>query len=225
MCLIKDNKGRFCKKYDWDKNKESYFINNYGNESKVDICRKLNINNHVFYLKVKELSLNLSDSFNNSKKQCTKCKQFLPRNKDYFNTNKNKDGIFFRSACKKCSKEVYFKTHSELDYYIKNLIRSKKYDKRKRFKNIEFDIDLEFIKKMFLNQNGICEITGISMTHFSGKGFCMSNLSIDRIDSKKGYTKDNIQLVCLWANVSKNNMNLEDFKKYINLTYKKICEL
>jgi hypothetical protein len=36
------------------------------------------------------------------------------------------------------------------------------------------------------------------------------NLSPDRIDSSKGYTKDNLQFVCNRVNAMKNNMNTEE---------------
>ena len=35
-------------------------------------------------------------------------------------------------------------------------------------------------------------------------------ISPDRIDSSKGYTKDNIQFVCNRVNAMKNNMNTEE---------------
>lgn len=94
--------------------------------------------------------------------------------------------------------------------------RSKKY-------NLEFDIDLEFLLKKCEEQNGKCKLTNIDFT-FNLKGvqknFNPFNPSIDRIDSTKGYTKDNIRIVCVIVNLSLNEFGEEIFKKmcqsYIN---------
>lgn len=51
-------------------------------------------------------------------------------------------------------------------------------------------------------QKGLCALSGVTMTW--GKGaYCPTSLSIDRIDSKKGYTKDNIRLLCYAVNAMK----------------------
>ena len=39
--------------------------------------------------------------------------------------------------------------------------------------------------------------------------------SIDRIDSNKTYTKDNIQLVCFWANIAKSDLGEKEFLEMI----------
>lgn len=41
------------------------------------------------------------------------------------------------------------------------------------------------------------------------------NLSVDRIDSSKGYTKDNIQLVCAAANMMKGYMEYNDLINFL----------
>ena len=43
------------------------------------------------------------------------------------------------------------------------------------------------------------------------------NLSIDRIDSKVGYTKDNIQIVLKEVNLMKNTLSHEEFIKICKL--------
>jgi hypothetical protein len=38
-----------------------------------------------------------------------------------------------------------------------------------------------------------------------------TNVSIDRIDSTKGYTIDNVQLVCVVLNIAKSNLPQNDY--------------
>jgi hypothetical protein len=48
------------------------------------------------------------------------------------------------------------------------------------------------------------------MTNVSNNGRILTNLSIDRIDSKKGYIKDNIQFVCMAINQMKSDLTLDE---------------
>lgn len=48
------------------------------------------------------------------------------------------------------------------------------------------------------------------MTYIQGSGRHLKNMSIDRIDPNKGYTKDNVQLVCAQVNMMKSDMSLEE---------------
>lgn len=61
-----------------------------------------------------------------------------------------------------------------------------------RNRNIEFNITQKQVWELFLKQNRKCALTGWSI---SFKGGRKRTASIDRIDSKKGYKIDNIQIV------------------------------
>jgi hypothetical protein len=52
-----------------------------------------------------------------------------------------------------------------------------------------------------------------------GKLFTSSwdTASVDRIDSSKGYTKDNIQFVCFMANIAKNKFSCDELINFCNL--------
>jgi hypothetical protein len=75
------------------------------------------------------------------------------------------------------------------------------------------EVTAELILKMWEKQDGKCFYTGLPMEVKAGKG--KNNpaaFSIDRIDSSKGYTRDNVVL-CRWdVNRAKNNYTLEHFK-------------
>lgn len=83
----------------------------------------------------------------------------------------------------------------------------------KRFSNyskIEFTIRIEDVWSLYLVQDKKCKLSGlpISFANQYERGSKRSGLkctaSIDRIDSSKGYTKDNIQLVHKDINIIKN---------------------
>jgi hypothetical protein len=57
-----------------------------------------------------------------------------------------------------------------------------------------------------------CPVLGIPIIPFCGK-FAPNSPSIDRIDSSKGYTKDNIIVVSFRANCIKNNATVEELEK------------
>jgi predicted molibdopterin-dependent oxidoreductase YjgC len=72
-------------------------------------------------------------------------------------------------------------------------------------------------------QNGKCKLTNIDFTFKlkeTQKNFNPFNPSIDRIDSSKGYTKDNVRIVCVIVNLALNEFGEENFKimcqSYIN---------
>lgn len=50
----------------------------------------------------------------------------------------------------------------------------------------------------------------IKLTAIAGQGFVDSNISLDRIDSSKGYIVGNIQVVSYKANRNKNNSTLKE---------------
>ena len=97
------------------------------------------------------------------------------------------------------------------------MIAKKKKIKKKKKKGriLAFEIDQEFIIQLFHKQEGKCAITNMIMTHNAlneNKPDTehirnLKNISIDRIDSSIGYTKDNVQLV--WAIINRMKYNLD----------------
>jgi hypothetical protein len=81
-------------------------------------------------------------------------------------------------------------------------------------RKIEFNITIENAWEQFEKQKGICSISGVPIQLSVGnlrsdrKG---RTASIDRIDSNKGYTTDNIQWVHKTVNLMKNVTNQPDF--------------
>ena len=81
---------------------------------------------------------------------------------------------------------------------------------------IEYDKDITslYLMELFDKQGGKCYYTGMPMNFPNVR---LTKPSVDRIDSTKGYTKDNIVLCCMGINFLKNNESIEDFQKFMSL--------
>lgn len=92
-------------------------------------------------------------------------------------------------------------------------------ERRAKDKQIPIDITKEFVKELWEKQNNKCALTKIEFQipqeRTGGKASPFAP-SIDRIDCDKGYTKDNVRLVCIAINYA-----LNEFGESI---LKQICE-
>jgi hypothetical protein len=73
------------------------------------------------------------------------------------------------------------------------------------------NISKQLLLEKYHMQQGCCAISGVPMTWGrSGEGRIPTHISIDRIDNAKGYTLDNVQLVCFIVNRMKSDMLQDD---------------
>lgn len=76
-------------------------------------------------------------------------------------------------------------------------------------RNIEVDVDIEFLWELYLKQNRKCALSGLSiiLDKFGNKkDFLETNVyfaSLDRINNELGYTKDNVRWVAREINLMK----------------------
>lgn len=77
----------------------------------------------------------------------------------------------------------------------------------KRKQSLGFDIDIGYLLWVYEGQSGLCAVSGVKMTHIAGSGRVLTNISIDRIDSTKGYLRGNVQFVCDIVNRMKSDMS------------------
>ena len=78
-----------------------------------------------------------------------------------------------------------------------NVVRSARV--RCSHNGMEFNLDREWAEKIY---TGYCELTKISFI-LDGERQSPYSLSLDRIDNKKGYTKDNCRFILLSINMMK----------------------
>ena len=106
----------------------------------------------------------------------------------------------WRDSHKAERKEHAAKQHVERKLNNPALYLLKYAKSRARYDNLEFDINLEDIKIPTH-----CPYLGVKIEMFDKQHAA----SLDRIDSTKGYTKDNIQVISYLANRMKSNATKE----------------
>lgn len=154
-----------------------------------------------------------AETINKNLLECRTCK----KEQDLTNYTKRRDNanyLTYETECIICScKRKKEKSHERLlnnglKYNIKTMMN--RFKKRANKKEFDFDIDKEYLEELFNEQKGICSLTGRQLV------FDVNNenrLSLDRIDSKKGYVKNNVQWVCWIANNSKQESTMEQWLK------------
>lgn len=76
---------------------------------------------------------------------------------------------------------------------------------------LEFDLTEDWARSVW---TGNCVLSGIKFEHSSGRAGPTS-ASIDRIDSSRGYTKDNCRFVSFHVNRVKSNLTNETFESLV----------
>jgi CRISPR/Cas system-associated protein Cas10 (large subunit of type III CRISPR-Cas system) len=157
-------------------------------------------------------------------KRCSFCKE----DKSIFDFSKNKassDGLQYK--CRLCDVEYQKNRRIKNKDHVLDYSRNYQKNKRKNFefrlqmllnaskqrskkKSRENTLTLEDIKSIY-PKNGLCPIFGTKLV-FGDAGFRETSPSIDRIDSTKGYTKDNIQIISWKANRIKTNSSIEELE-------------
>lgn len=100
-----------------------------------------------------------------------------------------------------------------LAYTYKVLTRSRQNARGRR--GLMFALTREDIKPMLDRAGWMCAVTGVEFTLEKFSNRLPFAPSIDRIDSKKGYTRDNCRIVCVAANYAMNVWGDEVLKRLI----------
>lgn len=98
-------------------------------------------------------------------------------------------------------------SYQHISYTLMEKIR---YNAARR--NIEFNITAEDLWQIYLQQKGFCALSGDEII-FPTRAVSSreENASLDRIDSNKPYTKDNVQWVTKIVNVMKQSLSNKNF--------------
>lgn len=83
----------------------------------------------------------------------------------------------------------------------------------------EFDLTEKDLKDIWERQRGICPYTGVHMILPRNSAHKLpktpDRASLDRIDSRRGYTKDNVQFCSLFAQYAKNEWSDDVVRKFL----------
>ena len=118
-------------------------------------------------------------------------------------------------CCRNCLNKRYIsKETGEIDVsqFFKTKCNQIKRDAPKRNKVSKFPLNItpEYLHELY-NQNKKCALSGIDISIDINKPAIKQNISIDRIDSNKGYIIGNIQLVDKRINLIKQELSQEEF--------------
>lgn len=157
-------------------------------------------------------------------KECKTCKVYLPLSL-YAVNRAEKDGL--QRACKSCDnarqkkrriekrsemqqygKDYRKKNFTNIEFRLQGLLNASR--ARARLKNREHTLTKQDLLELYPH-DGKCPIFGFDL-EWNGSGFRETSPSIDRIDSNKGYTKDNVQIISWKANRIKGYASVEDLE-------------
>jgi hypothetical protein len=188
-----------------------------------DIALKLNIDAQCIYRrrrKWKILSVRQSqikeqlELKKQGKRKCHACKNIFPMTNEHFGYSK---GIW-RRRCKDCDNISATQNHHKrmLTLDLEGAIRYKIYQAtyRSKQKHRQFNLTITDVKNQWIKQNGKCFYTGMELTTLPNHH---NYLSIDRYDSSKGYSADNIVLCSHIINLMKKDLTEQEFRSYCQL--------
>ena len=147
--------------------------------------------------------------YKNGKKECGKCKIYKSL-REFPKNNQTWDKL--HSNCKDCErargKEKNIRLRSESpEKWISHKMYLWKRGARIRGRKLDFKVNKEDLIEIYHKQNGICPLSKVKMTYKAGVGGLPTNLSIDRITSKLGYTKKNTRFVCHVINILRHDLS------------------
>jgi len=112
--------------------------------------------------------------------------------------------------------ELHWKGYGEIS---SSYFSSLEHGAKKR--NLEFNITIQEIWELFLRQNRKCALSNLEMSFRHKKGErADATASLDRIDSSKGYTSDNIQWIYKDLQFMKNDFSEDYFIEMCSAIHK-----
>ena len=150
-------------------------------------------------------------------KKCRVCLEIKPASEFHTQTSST-DGL--QGKCKGCTFIVARKgkekagIHGFLKDRLRNAMANAK--RKRKDRSISVEITHEYLIELYEKQKGLCAVSGIEMTHLSyatkdTRNKYPHNISLDRIDSSKGYVPGNVQLVCCIINYMKWDTDMDVF--------------
>lgn len=177
----------------------------------------------------KGLTLEEKNYFRNNselERRCRVCEKSLPY-KNFSCRNEKNGLIYFSYECNKCAYHRKLKVHEKnLTKYTdtqrfkenftidgRAIMLRNRCKQRSRIYKMEYSLTKNHILKLLHDK--VCAKTGIELI-IDDSIYNPYAPSIDRIDSNKGYTDDNIQVVCMIYNFCKNKFTEDQVSEFFN---------
>ena len=158
-----------------------------------------------------------------TQKKCKICNQIKPID-DFYKSQRS-------LKCKLCTLEVTkeYKKQKRKDISFRQIETQKQKERRVRlwqntlihdskYRGVEHNLTIDDINHMFEKQNGLCYWFKIPLIPSNNLKHPQQP-SLDRLDRKKGYTKNNVVLTCYSANIGRNENDLETWGKFVSLLF------
>lgn len=144
-------------------------------------------------------------------KYCPECDQVLSREAFRFRRERRGRGFFRDNICQRCNGLRVAAYRRTAAGRAAEIVRAAKH--RAKSEGWAFDLSKEWVAEQLTALKGRCEVTGLPFgDHGSLHAFASPYVvSLDRIDSAGGYTRDNVQFVLNWVNWSKKSLPMEEF--------------
>jgi hypothetical protein len=150
-------------------------------------------------------------------RKCSKCQEIKPIER-FSKYTPNKIGLIrYLSECKDCvNTRTRNRYVNSIDYRLKSLFwGAKETIKRREGNKAIINITMEDVFEQFKKQNGKCYYTNLELIPQKG----WYSISLDRLDSAKGYIKGNIVICCWVINNMKSDINYNKFIEFCGLVY------
>ncbi len=161
-----------------------------------------------------ELKQKYDEEWKDGKLKCHICNQYFDPNIFHtaggskYSIRDNRD-----TRCPNCKIQQNKLTRSNYtnDTKLNKVLQARWFSAKDRAssKNIPFTITKEDLLSIWEKQQGLCAISKIPMTYELDSGRVFSNVSIDQKIPGKGYTIDNVQLVCMAVNQLKSDFEMD----------------
>lgn len=168
---------------------------------------------------------------------CSNCGKTIEKPQSEINRQKRKGRAAFYCGLECAGRNSCSHLIKYHGLYNKNLVPNNRLDeftsfkwyikvirKNSKQKNQEYNIDTEYLKQLWDEQNGICPFTNkklILRTHSNDEiKKCPYQASLDRIDNAKGYVKGNVRFVALIFNYARNNFSDQEVIDFCKMVAK-----
>jgi hypothetical protein len=145
---------------------------------------------------------------------CTKCGETKEKDQFYYHRQRK----YYIPNCKQCAgKEQleYAKTkRTDLNFITMSRAAEIRYRCKKNHHNREVSSNLKnLLRQQWEIQGGFCYYSGLPMVLSNEYHTNPNVMTVDRIDSSKGYVEGNVVLCCSIINRMKQNLTLQELKE------------